>query len=473
MTDYDIDMDRWHEPAEDDLAEALPGAACRRAPRAPVGRGRERVLAPREPEPSTLLDTMDQYIRSLGAPRVLTKEETFELAREIEAARTDFLGEIYPTPGTAVKLEERWSERRRAGRVTGLLSAHHPDRSGKDWSPQIDRALGRLARLLARRERPVGDKGCAAAREREALDGQIARTTEAAQVSFAVLHDIYRELRALRAAPRTRATREARRRLGLDDLANRARLERAGRALARMDRFKQDFVVHNLRLVMKQAKRFRHMGVPYVDLVQEGNLGLIRAVEKFDYRLGYRFSTYAVWWIDQALVRAVQNTSRTVRVPSHVYDLAIRLRRVREQLRTKLARAPTHEELASALGVTAVEVEKATRALQPVSSTQATLRGTEEFTLEDALADEDAADPVEAIEYGELGLQLGRKLAVLPARERGIIDARFGLSGADPLTLQEIGDRMGLSRERVRQLESRALARLREEAPALGGWERT
>ena len=158
---------------------------------------------------------------------------------------------------------------------------------------------------------------------------------------------------------------------------------------------------------------------------------------------------------------------------THVYDLAIRLRRVREQLRTKLARAPTHEELASALGVTAVEVEKATRALQPVSSTQATLRGTEEFTLEDALADEDAADPVEAIEYGELGLQLGRKLAVLPARERGIIDARFGLSGADPLTLQEIGDRMGLSRERVRQLESRALARLREEAPALGGWERT
>jgi RNA polymerase primary sigma factor len=474
MTDHDFDIDLRLERTVCDLDEELSPPGRGRGRRAAAERRRAPARAPRGQaggaEQPPAVDTMDQYIRSLGSPPVLSKEQTFELARSMEAARDAFLEEMYAIPGTAVKLVERWIARRDRGHVTAVLSARYRDQSGKDRGPEIDRALGRLARLLERRERLAGSASPSAAGDRTALDGQIARATKAAGIVFEVVEEVYRELSALRGAPRTRATRDARRRFGLDDPAHRARLNAARRAMERMDRDKQTFVVHNLRLVMKQAKRFRNMGVPYTDLIQEGNLGLIRAVEKFDYRLGYKFSTYAVWWIDQALVRAVQNTSRTVRVPSHVYDLQVRLRRVREQLRTKLARAPTPQELAEAVDVTVEDVEWATTAMQPISSTQDTLPGTEEFTLEDALADEAVADPAEAIDRTELGMSLGRKVAGLDPRERQIIDARFGLSGAAPRTLQQIGDRMGISRERVRQIESRALAQLREGAEADGLW---
>jgi RNA polymerase primary sigma factor len=446
MTDHDIDIDLRQELAGGALDEAPSGQTRARGPGARTARTRPARRASREAsgsrEGAVEATALDRYLSSLGAPRVLSREETYELARTLEKEREAFLTEIYAIPGTAVKLVDRWTARRRSGHVTALLSARYRDASGKDRGPEIDRAL-------AREER-------------------IARASRAAGIAFEVMQEVYKELQALRGAPRSRATREARRRLGLHEPAHRARLERARRALERMDRVKQTFVVHNLRLVMKQAKRFRRMGVPYLDLVQDGNLGLIRAVEKFDYRLGYKFSTYAVWWIDQALVRAVQNASRTVRVPTHVYDLQVRMAGVRERLRTQLARAPSPQELAEAMGVTAEQVEWAARSMQTIVSTQATLPGTEEFSLEDALADEEAADPIQAIQESELGLRLGRRLAALDPREAEIIDARYGLSGGTPLTLQEIGDRVGLSRERIRQIEARALARLREGAEADG-----
>jgi RNA polymerase primary sigma factor len=441
MTDHDIDIDLRQELAGGALDEAPSGQTRARGPGARTARTRPARRASREAsgsrEGAVEATALDRYLSSLGAPRVLSREETYELARTLEKEREAFLTEIYAIPGTAVKLVDRWTARRRSGHVTALLSARYRDASGKDRGPEIDRALARLERLLAQRERLVDSVGRNADRQRTELEERIARASRAAGIAFEVMQEVYKELQALRGAPRSRATREARRRLGLHEPAHRARLERARRALERMDRVKQTFVVHNLRLVMKQAKRFRRMGVPYLDLVQDGNLGLIRAVEKFDYRLGYKFSTYAVWWIDQALVRAVQN-------------------------------APSPQELAEAMGVTAEQVEWAARSMQTIVSTQATLPGTEEFSLEDALADEEAADPIQAIQESELGLRLGRRLAALDPREAEIIDARYGLSGGTPLTLQEIGDRVGLSRERIRQIEARALARLREGAEADG-----
>ncbi len=472
MTDYDIDIDSSRERVGGDLGGGLAAPLRRKARRVPAGRA--RAPAPASPpgrgggEQALAADALEQYVRSLGAPPVLSRAQTYELARAIEAERQAFLDELYAIPGTAVKLVERWAERRRRGHVTALLSARYRDPNASDAGPEIDRALGRLARLVERREQLASSVRESASAERAALEGRIARAAKRAGVDPEIVHQIHRELCALRGAPRTRAAREQRRRLGLDDAAHRARLERAGDALERMDRVKQTFVLHNLRLVIKQSRRFRNMGVPFVDLIQEGNLGLIRAVEKFDYRRGHKFSTYAVWWIDQALVRVVQNASRTVRVPTHVYDLQVRLRRVREQLRTKLARAPTPEELAEAVGVTAGEVEWAGKAMQSIISTEATLPGTEEFKLEDVLADEDACDPVDEIGRSELRRRLGEKLASLDVRDRKILEARFGLTGEEPATLQVIGDRMGLSRERIRQLATRALARLRERAEADG-----
>ena len=221
-------------------------------------------------------------------------------------------------------------------------------------------------------------------------------------------------------------------------------------------------MTHNLRLVVTQAKRYRNMGVPYVDLIQEGNLGLMRAVEKFEYQRGFKFSTYAVWWIEQALVRAIQSVSRTVRVPSHIYELQLRMRRADALLRQRLGRAPTSPELAASLDVPEDMIELARTSSLPVGSLEAPLPGTDDLRLEDAMSDEDVLDPAEVHDEHILRSALERELETLAPRERAILEARFGLEGGEPPTLEEIGQQMGLSRERVRQLEHRALSRLRE-----------
>jgi len=470
MTHYDVDSDPARDRAVTEASDACaPNPRSRqRSPKAPR-RPRAAVLkaGPRAELGPPAIDPVDQYLRSLGAPPVLSKEETTVLAKALERARYELLAEMYAIPGTALKIVERWTQRKRRGHVTAALSAHYRDGSGTDYSPGIDRVLGGLEDILERREVLLGRTSRAAVNEREVVETQLAKAVEAAEIDFEIILAIYREMLGLRGAVRTRAVREQRRRLGLSEPAHRRHLERAERALERLEATKQTFVFHNLRLVIKQAKRFRQMGVPYADLIQEGNLGLIRAVEKFDYTLGFRFSTYAVWWIEQALVRAVQNGSRTVRVPTHVYDLEVRARKVRERLRTKLGRAPQPAELAKEMNVSEAEVVRAHHSMQPIKSTHASLPGSEEFTLEDVLADPNCADPIEVIGQLDISLVLGQRMSQLEPRERMIVEAHFGLGDREPQTLQQIGDRLGLSRERIRQIESRALDQLR----AAGGFE--
>jgi RNA polymerase primary sigma factor len=225
-------------------------------------------------------------------------------------------------------------------------------------------------------------------------------------------------------------------------------------------------VRHNLRLVIVFARRYRGLGVAFPDLIQEANLGLIRAVEKFDYHRGYKFSTYAVWWIQQSLVRAIQNHSRTVRVPSHIYELQLRQRKLEESLARELGRAPSRDELARALDVEPEMVEQVETAMRPIASTQAPLPGTDSLVLEDVLPDPDVVDPREELARGEEQAALGELLEGLSERERRILELHYGLGRAAPITLDEIGKRIGLSRERVRQIEARAVARLRDRAAA-------
>jgi len=470
MTNYDSDSDRARDRAEIEAsADCAPNPRSRQGnPKAPR-RARAVVLKarPRAELGRPDVDPVDQYLRSLGAPPVLSKDETTVLAKALERARYELLAEMYAIPGTALKIVELWTQRKRRGHVTAALSAHYRDASGQDHSPGIDRALAGLEGILERRELLLGRTSRAAVNEREVLETKLAKAVEAAEIDFEIILAIYREMLGMRGTLRTRAVRAQRRRLGLTEAAHRRHLERAERALERMDATKQTFVFHNLRLVIKQAKRFRQMGVSYADLIQEGNLGLIRAVEKFDYTLGFRFSTYAVWWIEQALVRAVQNGSRTVRVPTHVYDLEVRARKVRERLRTKLGRAPQPAELAKEMNVSEAEVVRAHHSMQPIKSTHATLPGSEEFTLEDVLADPDCADPIEEIDQLEVSAFLGERMSQLHPRERMIVEAHFGLGDKEPQTLQQIGDQLGLSRERIRQIESHALEQLR----AAGGLE--
>jgi len=253
--------------------------------------------------------------------------------------------------------------------------------------------------------------------------------------------------------------------LGLDGAGARRRLARAERALAEYHRLVQIFAHHNLRLVAKCAHRYRGLGVPFMDLVQEGNLGLIRAIEKFEHERGYMFSTYAVWWIQQAMIRAIQNQRRTVRVPSHICEQQIRYRRIEGEMSRRLGRDATPEEIAAALDMTPEAVEDLIATLAPIRSLNAPAPGLEDVEFEELVRDESTVDPTEIMARGEDGEALFRLLNTLPPRERQVIDWRFGLSeGNEPSTLGEIGERLGLSRERVRQIEASALTRLRATA---------
>jgi RNA polymerase primary sigma factor len=282
-----------------------------------------------------------------------------------------------------------------------------------------------------------------------------------AELAHPLMLEIYEQLRA--ALEGGAASLSDRRRLGLTTPAARAAVGRASEALARYHEAKQTIAHHNLRLVVKCARRFNGLGIPFMDLIQEGNLGLIRAVEKFDPDRGFMFSTYAVWWIQQAMIRALQNQRRTVRVPSHVCELQIRMRHVEEDLSRRLGRDPEPQEVAHALDITQEQYDSLASTLSPIRSLSAPVAGLEDVRLEDTLSDEEVPEPGEAVERRELRAGVDALLSNLDARERKVLHWRFGLSGGDgSVTLGEIGKRLGLSRERVRQIEVAALARLRE-----------
>jgi len=227
---------------------------------------------------------------------------------------------------------------------------------------------------------------------------------------------------------------------------------------------REHLITANSRLVISVAKKYMGRGVPFLDLIQEGNIGLIRAAKKFDYRRGHKFSTYATWWIRQAVTRAIADQGRTIRVPVHMGDQINKLLRVQHQLTQRLGRDPSVEELAVALDVTPQKVENMIQVARRPLSLETPTDDEEDSVLGDFIQDEEVAAPDETATYNLLREHLESVLNGLPPREVRILQLRYGLLDGQAYTLEEVGRKMGVTRERVRQIEAQALSRLRHPA---------
>jgi RNA polymerase primary sigma factor len=224
---------------------------------------------------------------------------------------------------------------------------------------------------------------------------------------------------------------------------------------------REHLITANSRLVISVAKKYMGRGVPFLDLIQEGNIGLIRATKKFDYRRGHKFSTYATWWIRQAVTRAIADQGRTIRVPVHMGDQINKLLRIQHQLTQRLGREPSVEELAEALDVPPKKVENMIQVARRPLSLETPTDDEEDSVLGDFIEDDEAPPPDETATYNLLREHLEEVLNGLPPREVRILQLRYGLLDGQAYTLEEVGRKMGVTRERVRQIEAQALSRLR------------
>jgi RNA polymerase primary sigma factor len=414
--------------------------------------------------------TLHSYFRQIGAIALLSREGEIEIAKRIESGERAILRAIVRSPlaeTVVLGLEKSLCE--------GTLRARDATRDTpsecRDWeSQELQRVLGLLRATLKLLpcvgvDRPLasGASGAVSGQADGAEDNVLAALAEA-RLSPLAVEGMAAELRRRvetesdRSCSGPKLTRAELRQLRSVRAAC-ATIEEAERARKRA---RAELVRANLRLVVAIAGRYASRGVPLVDLVQEGNIGLMRAAEKFDYHRGYRFTTYAVWWVRQAVTRAIADQSQTIRTPVHMFDLIGKAARVKRAFSQEMGQEPTPAEIAAKLGVEPEKIRIAMSCAKQTVSLDAPLWAGESASLGDHLADPRASSPLEGAITARLGAHAARLLELLTPREAEVLRLRFGIGGTAEHTLAEVGSRFSVSRERIRQIEAKALRRLRE-----------
>ena len=425
-------------------------------------------------------DPTTRYLTEIGKAKLLTAAQEVQIGRRIEAGQTELRRALAAVPFGVQTLVGR-AEDVRTGKIPheGLIlvpEAREPTPASVRSVltalarvKRIEQAIGRLERASRGRRR--------SAAARALVERQIGRGRKRVQeivmglpIKPSVLEELALTLgrldgrmRELEGRPpgreRTKALRELEEQVGI----RREPFREIVSTIKEQDRIvreaKRELIEANLRLVVSVAKRYRGSGIPLLDLFQEGNIGLIKAVDRFQYRRGFRFSTYATWWIRQAVTRGIADRARMIRMPAHLVEKLYRLSRVRRSLEAKLGREATPEELAVRMRVPARNVRLLLEAPGRTLSLQAPI-GEEESHLGDLLEDKEIASPDAAVLSDDIMTRVRQALAVLSDKEREILHLRFGIGTDHEHTLQEIATRLSLSRERIRQIEAHALRKL-------------
>jgi RNA polymerase primary sigma factor len=487
LDEHDQPVMPLHQPPDQIIEEEEDEAFERQDIRA----GSDEDLEPTEadleatPEETTTSEDVDLvrvYLRHIGRRKLLKAAEEQAIGRRMEVARADLLRTLGELPCARETLLDL-AEQIRAGTAPAAELILLPD-GGELTAKNVKPVLQAFTEIASLQQQI--EKWCAAthdrrstAASRDRLRGRIATASRRAGAVLAELpirpslvDELVAELRRTEetldaidrlpsASEKTKRRKELQTKIGLPLKAFRQLVDRVREKQEVLLETKRELLESNLRLVVSVAKRYAGRGLSLLDLIQEGNIGLMKAVDRFQYRRGFKFSTYATWWVRQAITRAVADYGRTIRLPVHVIESLNRLNKERRALAVELGRNPKPQELAERLQIPVGKVQLLLEAARQPTSLESPIGEGEETALGDLLPNPSVQTPEETAIAGELASEVERAMAPLTDREKEVLRLRYGLGTQREHTLEEVGRRLSITRERVRQIEKRAVAKMR------------